>query len=240
MDYGLYEEVNEVIQRESIVGGNLEILGLLASIGIEKGKEFKPDARMKKILEEAADVAAVTVRTLASQPREDAFYYYPGERAWNNPFIGGDHEFAPNGARLIDSRSYMFFYATGITPAMTVKMVGAGSQYAVAYMDSEGNPLDGSKTYKVNLPAPIPAKDFWSFTLYDNQTRSMLQTDQQFPGIDSMKKDLQKNADGSVDIYVGLTGSNRLLEKDGTPSFDFTARLIPGSTRLGYLVTLNR
>ncbi len=82
-------------------------------------------------------------------------------------------------------------------------MVGAGSQYAVAYLDSDGNPFDGSKTYKVNMPAPVPAKDFWSFTLYDNQTRSMLQTDQQFPGIDSMKNDLLKNADGSVDIYVG-------------------------------------
>ena len=86
---------------------------------------------------------------------------------------------------------------------MTMKMVGLGSQYAVAYMDTDGNPLDGAKTYKVTLPAPIPAKDFWSFTLYDTQTRSMLQTDQQFPGIDGNTPGLQINADGSVDVYVG-------------------------------------
>lgn len=203
MDYGFYEEVNEMIQREPMDGGDPEILGLLASIGIEKGKKFEPDARMKKILKEAADVAAVTARTLASRPRGDSWYFFPGKRTWNTAFVGGDHKFAPKGARLLDARSFFFFYATGITPAMTMKMVGAGSQYAATYMDSDGNPFDGSKTYKVNLPAPVPAKDFWSFTLYDNQTRSMLQTDQQFPGIDSKKKDLQVNADGSVDIYVG-------------------------------------
>jgi len=47
-------------------------------------------------------------------------------------------------------------------------------------------------------------KNFWSVILYDNQTRSMLQTDQQFPSISSQNKDLVVNADGSVDIYFGL------------------------------------
>ena len=67
-----------------------------------------------------------------------------------------------------------FFYATGVTPAMTEKMVREGSQYAGAFVDAKGNPLDGSKTYNVHMPPNIPAKDFWSYTLYDNQTRSML------------------------------------------------------------------
>ena len=75
--------------------------------------------------------------------------------------------------------------------------------FGIAYSDSDGNPFDGNKTYKVNLPAPVPVKDFWCFTLYDNQTRSMLQTDQQFPGIDGNKEGLQKNSDGSVDVYIG-------------------------------------
>jgi hypothetical protein len=97
----------------------------------------------------------------------------------------------------------MHFYATGITPAMTMKMVGVGSQYAVAYLDAEGQAFDGSKTYQIHLPPNVPAKDFWSFTLYDDQTRAMLQTDQQFPGIDSNKPGLQRNEDGSFDIYIG-------------------------------------
>ncbi len=70
-------------------------------------------------------------------------------------------------------------------------------------MDAEGNPFDGSKTYKVHVPANVPAKDFWSFTLYDNQTRAMLQTDQRFPGIDNNKPGMIKNPDGSYDVYFG-------------------------------------
>jgi hypothetical protein len=203
MDYKIFEEVNEVVQAEPADGQDPEILGLLASIGIKKGTPFKPDARMKKILEEAADVGAATVRTLAARPREDAFYFYPGQGVWNTPFIGGSYKFLDHGARLLDARAFFHFYATGITPAMTQAPVGKGSQYAVAYVDSKGKPLDGSKTYKVHLPPHVPAKDFWSFVVYDNQTRSMLQTDQQFPSISSARKGVQKNADGSYDIYFG-------------------------------------
>lgn len=35
---------------------------------------------------------------------------------------------------------------------MALKMVGIGSQYAAAFVDSRGTPLDGSKTYKIHLP----------------------------------------------------------------------------------------
>ena len=202
-DYKIFEEIDAVVQAEPADAEDPEVLGLLETIGIKKGQNFNPDARMQKILTEAADVGAATVRTLASRPREDKFYYYPGESVWTTPFPGGSHEFLDNGARLLDARSFFHFYATGITPAMTAKIVGKGSQYAVAYLDADGNVLDGSKTYKVHLPANVPAKDFWSFTIYDNQTRAMLQTDQQFPGIDNNQRGLKQNADGSYDVYFG-------------------------------------
>ena len=203
MDYGIFEEINEVVQAEPAESGDPEILGLLNSIGIRKGQPFKPDARLRKILTGAADVGAVTVRTLAARPREDKYYFYPGQGVWSTPFPGGSHEFLEEGARVLDARSYFHFYATGITPAMTAKIVGKGSQYAVTYIDAGGAILNGGKTYKVHLPPNVPAKDFWSFTLYDNQTRAMLQTDQQFPGLDNNKKGLQQNKDGSYDIYFG-------------------------------------
>lgn len=203
MDSEMFKEVDDVVQSEPSEGQNPEILGLLASIGIKKGRPFDPDARMKKILEEAADVGAVTVRALAARPREDMYYIYPGEGIWSNCFPGGSYEFLDNGAIVPDARAFFHFYATGITPAMTAKMVGKGSQYAVAYLDAEGNPLDGGKTYKVHLPPNVPAKDFWSFTLYDNQTRSMLQTDERFPGLSSLDESVKENPDGSYDIYFG-------------------------------------
>ena len=203
MDYGFWEELNSVIQREPLKGLDPEIRGMLASIGIEKGKPFEPDARMKKILTEAANVGAVTARALAARPRDQRQYFYPGDGVWHNPFIEGRYDFLIDGARLLDSRIYMHFYATGITPAMAIKNVGKGSQYEIAYLDKDGNALDGSKTYKIHLPPNVPAKDFWSFTIYNNQTRSMLQTDQRFPGLDSNKKGLKQNKDGSYDIYFG-------------------------------------
>ena len=176
-------------------------MGLFAAIGIEKGQSFAPDVRLKKILTEAAAVGDATARTLSYRTRQKDAYFYPNS-AWLTPFIGGSYKFEQNHVRNLDAY-YFFFYATGITPAMTTKMVGEGSQYAAAFVDAKGDPLDGGKTYRVHMPPHIPAKAFWSFTVYDNQTRSMLQTDQQFPAVGSLTKGLLVNADGSVDVYFG-------------------------------------
>jgi len=203
MDYGIFEEINEVVQAEPSAGQDPEILGMLASIGIKKGRPFNPDARMEKILSEAVDVGAATVRTIMSQPRDDIFYFYPGESVWLNPFPGGSHEWLNEGASLLDVRAGFFFYATGCTPAMAKNIIGKGSKYAFTFNDADGNPFDGSKTYTVHLPPNVPAKDFWSFTLYDNQTRAMLQTDYQFPGIDNNQPGIIQNEDGSYDVYFG-------------------------------------
>jgi len=202
-DVTFFEEVNHLVQEEPNEALNAEMLGLLASIGIEKGKSFAPDARMKKLLTEAAAVGNATARADVFRSRIKEAFFFPNS-AWGTPFVGGSHEFLSQpGVRNLDARTYFFFYATGITPAMAMKMVGVGSQYAVAFVDSEGKALDGSKTYKVHLPPHIPAKNFWSFVLYDNQTRSMLQTDQQFPSTGSQKPGVLINPDTSVDVWFG-------------------------------------
>jgi hypothetical protein len=202
-DFSFYEDVNELVQEEPVEASDPETLGLLATIGIEKGKPFKPDARMKKILTEAAEVGDITARALAYKSRLPEAYFYKNS-AWNSPFIGGSYQFLKQkGVRNLDARTYFHFYATGITPAMAMKMVGKGSAYAAGFVDAKGDPLDGGKTYKVHLPPKIPAKRFWSFTLYDNQSRSMLQTDQQFPGVSSLTKGMVVNPDSSVDVYFG-------------------------------------
>ncbi len=74
---------------------------------------------------------------------------------------------------LLDARTMFFYFATGITPAMSNAKPGTGSAYAGVFRDATGAYLDGSQTYKITLPGPIPAKTFWSFTIYDNQRRSL-------------------------------------------------------------------
>jgi hypothetical protein len=202
MDFTFYQEVNQVVQEESNAAMDPETLGLLAAIGIEKGKRFAPDTRMKRILTDAAAVASATARTLLYRSREKAILLRPGS-TWMSP--APTHTFEHDGIRLLDARSSFFFYATGITPAMMMKMVGVGSQYATAFTDSKGRPLDGSKQYHMHLPPDIPSKDFWSLVLYDNQTRSQLQTDERFPSISSQHPDVITNEDGSVDVYFGPT-----------------------------------
>jgi hypothetical protein len=203
-DFSYFEELNEVVQEEPSEALDPERLGLFASIGIEKGKPFAPDERMKKILTEAAAVGNATARAILFRTRMKDAYYYPNS-AWFTTFQGGYEFLSQPGVRNLDARVMFHYYATGITPAMAMKMVGIGSQYAAATVDSQGKPLDGSKTYKIHLPPNIPAKDFWSFVVYDNQTRSMLQTDEQFPSIGSEDKTVVVNPDTSVDVYFGPT-----------------------------------
>jgi hypothetical protein len=202
-DFSYFEELNEVVQEEPNEALDPERLGLFASIGIEKGKPFAPDARMKKILTEAAEVGNATARSILFRTRMKEAPLYPNS-AWITTFVGGSYEFLSQpGVRNLDARTLFFYYATGITPAMAMKMVGIGSQYAAAFVDSRSQPLDGSRTYKIHLPPNIPAKNFWSFVVYDNQTRSMLQTDQQFPSIGSQSKGIVANPDSSVDVWFG-------------------------------------
>jgi hypothetical protein len=202
-DFTYYDEINHLIQEEPADALDPETTGLIASIGIVKGQEFKPDARMQAILKDSAAVANATARAILFRPRGDAFYFYPGEGSWYSPFVGGNYLFERNGARLLDARTLFFYFATGVTPAMTAARVGSGSQYAINSLDSDGNYLDGSKTYTLHLPPSIPAEDFWSIVLYDPQTRSMLQTDYPKPSVSSQTGAVIPNDDGSVDLWFG-------------------------------------
>jgi len=202
-DYRFWELLNDVVQKEPVESCDPVTLGFFASIGIEKGKPFAPDERMKKILHEAAAVGDATARVITYRSRIPEAFYYPNS-TWRQ-WLGGYKFESQPGVSHLDAAAFFYFYATGVTPAMEAKMVGQGSQYAVGIVDSKGQGLDGGKNYRLHVEPNMPVKDFWSAIVYDNQTRSMLQTDQDFPQVSSLDKGLVTNADGSVDVYFGPT-----------------------------------
>jgi hypothetical protein len=207
-NYTFYEHLNEVIQKEPLEMLDPETRGLFASIGIEKGKPFRPDERMKNILTDAVAIANAAARSIVWYPRVDGTMkgievYSDTHSAWmmgwvdKNVFFNGIDGHTMNS----DARVTFHYPYTAVTPAMAVTIPGVGSDYGIAYVDSRKQPFDGSKTYKVHIPANPPAKDFWALTMYDNQTRSMLQTSQPKPTVGSQTKGLKRNSDGSYDIY---------------------------------------
>jgi hypothetical protein len=158
-DESFYEEIAEVIRREPLEFLDDETRGNLASIGIEKGKPFNPDERMKGIFKETVAIA----RALVFRPRSDTIHLYGADSAWFTAFDGGSYQWLKdggNGVRNKDVRALFFYIATVNTPAMILEMVGVGSQYALAAEESEGRYLDGAQNYRLTIPANVPAKDF--------------------------------------------------------------------------------
>jgi len=201
-DFSFFEEVHCVIQEEPLEHVDPEVRGLFAAIGIKKGKPFEPDDRMKKFLIDSAAVGNATARSLIFSTRDEEAYYYPNS-SWKMFFVGKNEEFSPDGILDLDARSYYYYVGSGNSPSCFKKMVGHLSQYAITEHDAAGQYLDGGKNYRLHLPPNIPANNFWSLLVYDPQTRSMLQTDQQFPSISSLNKGIIINPDSSVDVWFG-------------------------------------
>jgi hypothetical protein len=201
-DISYFNLIDKIVQYEPSSAFSAYELGLLKTIGIEKGKEFAPDERMKKILAEGVKIGDAIAKANAYSHREPTVRIYP-DRKYESIFLGGSHEFKNGDALLLDARLLFHYEAIVVTPAMTRKMVGIGSQYLVDYRDADDNFLMGDNNYKMHLPAGIPAKDFWSVTIYHPDTRSLLQNGQDKPSV-STYDDPIFNEDGSIDIYFGL------------------------------------
>jgi hypothetical protein len=201
-----WKQLKAVLDSETTPAQFRAMYGMLQSLGIEKGKPFNPDARMTRILEEAANTALAEMRVNSYANRN------PERIVWNDR----NWEWYPLRAMNTTTKDYgvaayldlqatdhFYFQGTGASASMGKREAGAGSIYYAGYRDNTSAFLDGGKTYKLTVPSPVPGNLFWSATVYDVDTRSMIATDQDKAVLSSLFTKFQPNPDGSIDIYFG-------------------------------------
>jgi hypothetical protein len=200
LDY--WKRLHQVIDSEPAFEAYRMNYGELAALGIEKGKPFVPDARMKRILEKAAKMANAQMRVQSFADRRpdrvawpDRKWEWAGLRPENGTFDLPSH-------KDLEAREKWFYQAAIESPAMFRRDAGAGSLYWLGIRDKSGAYLDGAKTYKLTVPLPVPAKLFWSVTIYDPDTRSEIHTKQGKAALRSLVE--LKDAKGhAAELYFG-------------------------------------
>jgi hypothetical protein len=195
-----WDRLNKVVQSEPIMERDRLILAQLRFLGIEKGKSFAPDARQKKLLEQAAVVGEAMAKANTSDKRVEP-PFWPGTN-WKHALVVSVDQRMP-GYDQLDERAAWFYEAVVVSKGMLTQTPGVGQRYIASYKDRDGGWLDGGNNYRLHVPPNPPVTQFWSVTAYDEGTRQMPVTEQGRPDLSSRKTDLVKNSDGSVDVYFG-------------------------------------
>jgi hypothetical protein len=197
-----WEALQHVIDTEPPFDEYRPYYGDLAVLGIAKGKPFAPDERMKAILVKAAQTANAQMRVQSFADRRPDRVVWT-DRKWEWAGLRPENgDFATPSYIDMDAREVWYYQAIGASPAMFRRGAGAGSVYWLGVRDAAGAYLDGGKTYKLTVPLPVPAKLFWSVTVYDNGTRSEVATDQGHAALRSMFE-LKDVKGASTDLYFG-------------------------------------
>jgi hypothetical protein len=194
-DVSFYERLAKMVNEEPVQTRDLVAMGQLRSIGIEKGKEFKPDDVTTAILKEAAQEAheGSKAAAMGGEP------WWPGTQ-WKLPESIGpktSFTFQTDDALYIDNRGMIFFLAFALP-----KKLGGATFYLEGGHDSHGQPLKGENGYRLHVPPNVPAKQYWAVTVYDLDTACLIR-DMPSPGLDSYNQKMHRNGDASVDIYFG-------------------------------------
>jgi hypothetical protein len=201
-DIRALQDIHDIINVEPVQPRDKVMMGMLATIGIEIGKPFNPPEKLKPVLEKGVVDAYYYMQKLDSKLFA-ANLYWP-DRHWNFAMVpDANHgfDFVSDDAVEIDKRAAAWFFFTFYPKVLTDR---AGTVYLAPIADSMGRPLEAGKTYKLTVPRDIPAKQFWSLTMYDRRTWAFVQNPLDRAGLGSFNMDtLKANADGSVDLYVG-------------------------------------
>lgn len=198
-----WEVLQQIIAAEPLVPNFLPMYGLLSELGIDKEKQFAPDARMKAILERAARAGRDQLLVSAFDSNRPDRVNWP-DRKWEwLGLVPKSAQFETSGGIDLEARDRWFAQAIVTSPAMFNRAAGAGSLYWLSARDGTGAFLDGGKTYKLSIPQPVPGKLFWSVTAYDAETRSQVQTDQEKAALRSMFELKDAGSSPVVDLYFG-------------------------------------
>ncbi|MBC6296104.1 DUF1254 domain-containing protein [Listeria sp. FSL L7-1517] len=200
--FAFWEELKKAIDIDEIDKEYYQMYGLLAEIGIEKGKPFSLTADMVKILTEAAELAdeQMTINAFASDVPERLVWE---NKRWEWVVYGGDNGYYLDNYLSLSVRERWFYQATLETPKMFIRREGSGSIYWLGIRDKDGDFLDGAKSYTLKVPTPVPAGLYWSITGYDLDTRSEIVSNGKIPVISSLKRDFEADADGNITLFFG-------------------------------------
>ncbi len=198
-DVSFFELLNRFVQTEPWLTRDKAMINLLRTIGIEKGKPFKPDAKTQVILEKAVRAAHEEI----AQQYEKAFVppFFDGTH-WGLPVAkdtseGLQTDFADPNTYGVDGRAVIYHMAY-----FSAKQFGAGQFYLINIVDRAGKPLEGNKTYRLRVPPNAPIEQYWSVTAYDRETHALIKGMSR-ASLASNDTAVQKSADGSTDIYFG-------------------------------------
>jgi hypothetical protein len=206
-DRRYFEYVNQIVQEEPVFEYDKGIVGMAASLGIEKGKPFQPDERMGHILDHAAQgvqrYSIAMMMTLKGAMMGGARFW--PDRHWVVPGLtrdvidGGAQWVFPNRLDYVERASF-YYFGVGVP-----KRSGTRGIYMLSTVDAKGAPLNGSRHYRLRLPKDVPAKDFWEVIAYSVITRSYIDTPANRIDVSSAVPTYKTNNDGSIDIYLGPT-----------------------------------
>jgi hypothetical protein len=200
------------------------MMGMLKSLGIEKGNPFKPDARMRKLLTDATLVGEAMAKVNDYEKRAMPLAHYADGSEWMFELCLDPSQETAHYTQL-DERASWFYEATATSTGMVTKTPGVGSVYLGSNKDNDGNWPDGANTYRLRVPSNAPVTQFWSITLYDVSTRALIENGTEITDRSS-RHDLVKNADGSVDLYFGPKAPAG-FEKNWHPGWQGVVPLLP-------------
>jgi hypothetical protein len=198
-DLRFFESLNRIVQIEPWLQRDRAMIDPLKSIGIEKGKPFKPNAATQEVLKQAALEAHAWFQPLYEQVIVPPFNE---GKHWALPaspeFVKGiQSNYADPSSYPTDTRGLSYFFAF-----FSAKHLGTGQYYLLTMKDNQGKFLNGAQTYRLNVPANAPVRLYWSAVAYDGNTHALIR-DTKWSSRSSQTPGLQKNADGSADIYFG-------------------------------------